>query len=112
MAEKPGEKEELPRKNHIISRRKIREFIKSHPEHRKSSAALYGWYSIAKKSVWRTFSDVRRTYPNADKVGKFVVFNVGGNKFRYVVDIKYKSKVIYLVHVLTHGEYDEGSWKG
>lgn len=100
-----------PRKNHLISRKKVREFIDGHPEHEKHSETLYDWCKTLELATWGKFADVRETFPSADQVGKFVVFNVGGNKFRFIAEIKYKSKVIFLRHVLTHPEYDQGKWK-
>lgn len=50
-------------------------------------------------------------FPHADKVGKFTVFNVGGNKVRLIAAIHYNRGKIYIRHVLTHREYDKGAWK-
>jgi mRNA interferase HigB len=107
MSEDPGG----PRKNHIISWRKIREFLRRHPEDPSASEALGRWYDAAEKGVFHSFSDVRRLFPHADQVGKLVVFNVGGNKYRVVVRFYYQNRVILLKHVLTHREYDAGKWK-
>jgi mRNA interferase HigB len=100
-----------PRKNRIISRKKIREFTDNHPEHLKHSPTLKAWFKTVEHATWETFADVRKTFASADQVGKFVVFNVGGTKFRFIVEINYKSNIIYLRHVLTHSEYDEEKWK-
>jgi len=48
---------------------------------------------------------------SADKVGKFTVFDIGGNKFRLVAAVHYNRKKVYSRHVLTHVEYDRGTWK-
>jgi mRNA interferase HigB len=48
---------------------------------------------------------------DADTVGLFTVFNVGGNKYRPVSAIKYRWQVLYIRNILTHAEYDEGKWK-
>jgi mRNA interferase HigB len=34
------------------------------------------------------------------------VFNIGGNKYRLVVDMRYDLGRIYIRHVVTHREYD------
>ena len=47
----------------------------------------------------------------ADLVNDFVVFNIGGNKYRLITDIYYKDQVILVRHVLTHKDYDQGKWK-
>jgi mRNA interferase HigB len=103
-----GENGDEPRRMHIISRRKLREFSGEHPE---AKEALDHWYNAARRALWRTFSDVRATFGSADQVGEFVVFNIGGNKYRLIARIYYKDAVALIRHVLTHREYDRGDWK-
>lgn len=93
---------------HIITRRRIREFSKRHKD---AAAPLNAWYTIASRTDFGSFSELRRLFPSADKVRKFTVFNIGGNKHRLIVAIHYNRKKIYIRHVLTHAEYDEGKWK-
>jgi mRNA interferase HigB len=97
-----------PRRMHIISRRRLREFSQDHPD---AKEALDHWYNAARKARWRNFSDLRATFGSADQVGKFVVFDVGGNKYRLIVHIYYNDAVMLIRHVLTHREYDKGHWK-
>ena len=66
---------------------------------------------MAEQSTWETFADVRAHAPSADRVGKFTVFNIGGNKYRLIVDIHFNREKVYVRHVLTHAEYDAGDWK-
>jgi mRNA interferase HigB len=101
------------RKNHVISRRKIEEFLDAHPEHARVGAALRSWYKTAVEAQWTNFGKVRETYGSADAVGKLVVFNIAGNKVRLVTEIRYslKPRRIYIRYVLTHAEYDQGDWK-
>lgn len=59
---------------------------------------------------------MRADYPHADAVsvasGRTVTgFNVGGNKYRLIVDILYPVEVIYVCTVLTHADYSNGRWK-
>lgn len=39
--------------------------------------------------------------------GDRVVFNVGGNKYRLVVAVKYTAQIVFVRFVGTHAEYDE-----
>lgn len=94
---------------HVISRKKIREFLAAHPS--ADPISLDRWYKTAKKARWNHFADVRSDFPSADLVGDLVVFNVGGNKYRLIAEIKYRYQEVYLRHVLTHAEYDKGRWK-
>ena len=64
-------------------------------------------YSLIKK---REF-DVETLFKSADKVSNLTVFNIGGNKARLIAAIHYNTQKIYIRHVLTHKEYDQGSWR-
>lgn len=57
------------------------------------------------------FVQLRETFPQADQVGKFTVFNIGGNKIRLIAAVHYNRNKIYIRHVLTHQEYNTGKWK-
>jgi len=37
---------------------------------------------------------------------KRVVFNINGNKFRLIVDIEFRLKIVFIVWFGTHNEYD------
>jgi len=93
---------------HVISRKKLREFWELYP---KARTPLDAWYQVAKRAKWENFAEVRRTFNSADVVGRFVVFNIGGNKYRLIAVIHYNRGKVFIRHVLTHTEYDEGKWK-
>jgi mRNA interferase HigB len=93
---------------HIISRKKLRDFCKDHPE---AEEPLNHWYLATRRAQWRNFADLRETFGSADQVEKFVVFNIGGNKYRLIVHIYFTDAVILIRHVLTHEDYDRGAWK-
>ena len=93
---------------HIISKKKLREFWVEHP---RAKSPLEAWYQVAKHAEWESFADVRKTFNTADAVGRFVVFDIGGNKYRLIAVIHYDRGKVYIRHVLTHAEYDEGKWK-
>jgi K+-sensing histidine kinase KdpD len=50
-------------------------------------------------------------FPQADLVGKCVVFNIGGNKYRLITKIEFLKQQIYVKFILTHKEYDKNTWK-
>ena len=93
---------------HVITRRRLNDFGQDHPE---CASSLEAWYRIMKHTDFDSLADVRRTFPSADRVGRFTVFNIGGNKARLIVAIHYNRKKIYIRHVLTHAEYDRGTWQ-
>jgi mRNA interferase HigB len=64
-----------------------------------------------RKRRFASRAELRETFPHADQVGKFTVFNIGGNKVRLIAAVHYNRNKIYIRHVLTHQEYDIGKWK-
>jgi len=97
---------------HVISKRLLRKFWLLHPD---AERPLRRWYKTATEATWDSFAEVRSTYAQADQVGKFTVFNVGGNKYRLITRIFYATGDFrghaYVLHVLTHKGYDGGKWK-
>jgi mRNA interferase HigB len=92
----------------VISRRRLREFCERHAD---ACDALYAWYKIASQLEWTTLIEVQKTYPKAEAVGNFTVFNIKGNRYRLIVDIIYPKRRIYIKYILTHAEYDKDNWK-
>jgi mRNA interferase HigB len=93
----------------VISKHpKLSEFWAEHPP---AEGPLLAWYQLVSHADWQEFADVRRDYPHADQVGRFTVFNIGGNKYRLAVLINYPKGKIYVHRVMTHKEYDRGDWK-
>lgn len=92
----------------IISRKALRRFWEQHPD---SKLALTRWFKVIRHTTFRDFGELRTTFPSVDKVGNWIVFNIGGNKYRLIAVIHYNRGKVYIRHVLTHQEYDKGSWK-
>jgi mRNA interferase HigB len=57
------------------------EFAAQHPT---CAGALDAWYRIVKSCRFESLTDLRRTLPSADMVGRYTVFNIGGNKCRLI----------------------------
>ena len=69
------------------------------------------WYSIASKAAWHDLSEVRRTFPHADLVGNKTLFNIKGNAYWLIVHIRYDLGIVFIKDLLTHAEFDRGTWK-
>ena len=93
---------------HVVSHKAIRLFSAKHPD---SGEPLDRWYRVAKRAHWESFADVRRTFGAADFVAPYIVFDVGGNKFRLVAEINFRRRVLFIRSILTHKEYEKGAWK-
>ena len=93
---------------HIITRKRIQEFIKLHPD---SQSSLESWYRIVKQTDYDSFAELRQHFASADYVDGFVVFNISGNKYRLITAIHFNRQKVYIRAILTHPEYDKGKWR-
>jgi len=93
---------------HVISFKRIREFFLAH---RDTEGSLTAWYRTVKKANWKNLAELKHTYPAADLVGRYVVFNIKGNKYRLIARIVYRSQTVFVIAVMTHEQYDLGNWK-
>jgi mRNA interferase HigB len=84
---------------HVISEKPLREFWAIYPD---AERPLRAWIKVAEHATWEKFADIRETYAKADQVGKFTVFDIGGNKFRLIVVVHFNRDKVYVRHVLTH----------
>ena|ERR1700741_3403596 len=88
----------------IISKRAINQFIERYPGSAKS---MLEWYLKTKESDWANFADIRKVFGAADSVGNgLYVFNIGGNKFRLIARIIFRTRTVFIRFVGTHKEYD------
>ena len=88
----------------IIARNTIKEFYEKHP---KTEQSLKSWLQEAEQSNWETPQMLKLKFRNASILtGKRVVFNINGNKYRLLVDIEYRLKIVFVVWFGTHAEYD------
>lgn len=91
---------------HIISKQALREFWAHHPG---SANALAHWHTTLMHARAADFPMLKRVFNTVDWVNGYVVFNVGGNKYRIVADVMFRSQTVFIKHVFTHKEYD--SWQ-
>jgi mRNA interferase HigB len=89
----------------VISRKLLREYWVREPA---TEGQLKAWFAEAEQADWKGPADVKRKYGNASILkSDRVVFNICGNKYRLIVKINYKFRVVYVRFVGTHAEYDE-----
>lgn len=67
------------------------------------------WVNKTLAANWKTPGDVRKIFSSASFVKSFVIFNIGGNKYRLLTRIFYDLKVVDILKIGTHDEYDR--WK-
>lgn len=68
---------------------------------------LESWYEEAIKSEWKSPQAVKNQFGSASICGNNrVVFNIGGNKYRLVVEMQYRAGIVWVKFVGTHAQYD------
>jgi mRNA interferase HigB len=94
----------------VISRSRLKKFCTENPD-AKADTPLDEWFHVVKHANWTSFAEVKGTYNATDQVLQFVVFDVGGNKWRIIAVIDYVHGIVYIRQVLSHKDYDKGNWK-
>jgi len=92
----------------VISQKALRSFWEEHPH---SRTPLLRWYKVMRHTRFDSFASILGPFPSADKVDDWVVFNIGGNKYRLLTSIHFNRSKVYVRHVLTHQDYDRRSWR-
>lgn len=92
----------------IVSKKALREFWGKYPN---AEVPLRHWLLTAKKAKWENLAEVRKDFPHADLVGICTIFNIAGNNYRLITKISYRTKKVFIRFVLTHAEYDKGTYK-
>lgn len=92
----------------IISNSALVQFAQTHPQ---ATTVLQGWRQVVEKNNFTNWAELKKTFNTIDKVGDLVVFDVGGNKYRIIAFIRFEKQILYIKAVLTHSEYDKGTWK-
>jgi mRNA interferase HigB len=93
----------------VIARSTIVKFCHQLPKGHQAAAtsAMADWYATVSNATWSNFAELRTTFNSADYVsnGK-VIFDIGGNKYRIVALIGFRTQRVFILFVGTHAEYD------
>ncbi len=69
---------------------------------------MRAWFAEAHRADWRGPMDIKARYPSASVVANNrVVFNIGGNKYRLVVAIRYDARIVFIRFIGTHRQYEK-----
>lgn len=90
----------------IVNEGELHFFAKRHSNARRP---ISSWIEVTEAAGWRSFGDVRESFRSADYVKKQVIFNIGGNSYRVIAKINYRTQRVFILDVMTHAEYDR--WK-
>jgi mRNA interferase HigB len=76
-------------------------------KYRDAEGPLKAWFAETVAADWTSPEDVRARYRTASIVGdERVVFNIKGNKYRLVVAVNYRARLVFIKFFGTHAEYD------
>lgn len=95
----------------VIARGTLRRFVENRvarPLRAVVKAQLDAWYAEVSRADWKNSAELKRQYRSASIVSsERVVFNIKGNAYRLVTAINYHYRVLLILWVGTHTEYDE-----
>jgi mRNA interferase HigB len=96
----------------VISVKALRDF---YGRHQNAQGPLVVWLKVMEANAAHTFVELKRTFGSVDRVSvkgrELYIFDIGGNKYRLIAAIHYNRQMVFVRHVLTHAQYDTGSWK-
>jgi mRNA interferase HigB len=88
----------------IIARGTLRSFWERHAA---AEQPLNAWYALMRRREFRSPNELKAEFGTVSLLADgHACFNVGGNKYRLVVHIRYDLGIIFVKRVLTHEEYD------
>ncbi|WP_420239152.1 type II toxin-antitoxin system HigB family toxin [Telmatobacter bradus] len=86
-------------------------------EYREAAIEIGAWIRIVRLVRWQNFNELHATFPDADNVDGFVVFNLRHNRYRLIVAVHYAKQIagkltpghVFIGRFLTHKDYDRWS---
>jgi len=89
-----------------ILRLPLLEDFKRH--HSDVRGQLDAWRDEVERETWQTFQDIKRRFKSADFLAdNRVIFNIKGNWYRLVVQIRYRGGIVVIEWVGTHEAYSK-----
>ena len=92
----------------VVSHKAIRTFRQ---KYRDAWSPLDRWYRVARRATWVSFAEVKQAFNTADFVAPYIVFDIGGNKYRLIAEINFSRRVLFIRGIMPHKEYVKGAWK-
>jgi mRNA interferase HigB len=87
----------------IVGRSRLGAFCHKHADARRW---IENWLAEAEAASWTSPHEIKRRYASASFVAaNTVIFNVKGNDYRLEVTVAYRTAVVVVNWIGTHGEY-------
>lgn len=66
------------------------------------------WIAEVRAANWETPQDIKNRFVTASFLAdNRVIFNIKGNSYRLVVQVRYVNGIVKIENVMTHPEYDK-----
>ena len=90
----------------IVAKSTLKNFWQR-PAYSDARGPLESWHEEALNAHWPSPQAVKDQYASASICGNNrVVFNIGGNKYRLVVEMQYQAGIAWVKFIGTHAQYD------
>lgn len=91
----------------VVSHKTLKDFYEL-PGHNDAKVPLEYWYHVTECAEWKNYADMKSDFGSVDSVGnQHYVFNIGGNKYRLIVVVKFIMGYVFVRFVGTHKEYNK-----
>ena len=91
----------------VVRKRTLEDFKRRHADARSQ---VDTWICEVEEAEWESPNDIKAKYATASFLAdNRVVFNLKGNNYRLDVKVNYTTKVVLIMRIGTHAEYD--NWK-
>ncbi len=88
----------------VIATNTLIEYWESYP---KCEQVLKSWLYEIKLAEWDSLQELENHFLNASILpDKRAIFNINENKFRLIVDIEFRLKIVFVVWFGTHKAYN------
>ena len=90
----------------IVARGTLVKFWTTHAD---AKTPLEDWFRVCRKAEWTGPADVKTAFGTRVDIlpRNRVVFDLGGNKYRLVTVVLYRSGIMYVRFIGTHAAYDK-----
>jgi len=93
----------------VLGKNKLEQFYKKHSG---SKSALVAWNKDVCDSIWNSPQDIKNRYRSADFLSdNRIIFNIKGNNYRLVIQVRYQNGIVVILWVGTHDEYNKENFR-
>lgn len=79
-------------------------------EHHDAKARIMYLINEFEEAKWNKPTEIKAVHPSASLLtNNYMIIDVGGNKYRLLLQVNYRAQIIYCKEIGKHSEYD--NWK-